>query len=198
MEERNIFQKIGDAVVDFAPGLAGVLALVPGVGVIPAAALGAVAALGRSFGLGTNAKPEEVLAAVNAADPPELRLKAQQADNDFKIRMREADLAETNAYLGDIQGARGMKTAHETVTGKSDYNLYLLAWTIVVGFFALMALLFKFSLPLDQSGVVFVLFGALAAGFSQVLNFFFGSNKSSENKTAMIYNSTANLPKKEV
>jgi hypothetical protein len=197
-DEKNIFQKIGDAVVDYAPGLAGVLALVPGVGVIPAAALGAVAALGRSFGLGTTAKPEEVLAAVTAADPPELRLKAQQADNDFKIRMREADLAETNAYLTDTQGARKMRSDHEAITGNSDYNLYLLAWTIVVGFFGLMALLFKFSLPPDQNGVIFVLFGALASGFGQVLNFFFGSNKNSGSKTAMIYNSTPGVPKMDI
>ena len=192
-EEKNIFQKIGDAVVDYAPGLAGVLALVPGVGTIPAAALGAVAALGRSFGLGTTAKPEEVLAAISA--DPEMRLKVMIAENEFALKMKQAELDETKAFLSDVQSARSRQIEHEKATGQSDLNLYVLAWTIIVGFFVLIGVLLFVPLPPDQTGVLFMLFGALSAGFGSVLSFFFGSNKSSENKTAMIYNSTPNVPK---
>lgn len=194
-EERSVLQKIGDAIADYAPALAGVLTAT-GVGVPAAAAVAAVGGLARTFGLGSDAKPEEVLAAISA--DPEIRLKAMIAEQSFKAEMGRQEIEKLKAQLADVQGARTMRTEHEKITGKSDYNLYFLAWTIVVGFFALMGLLFHYTLPPDQNGVIFVLFGALASGFGQVLSFFFGSNKSSENKTAMIYNSTPGLPKKEV
>lgn len=195
MDERTIFQKIGDAVTDFAPGIATVLAAT-GVGAPVAAAVGAVGALGRAFGLGSQAKPEEVLSAISA--DPEIRLKAMIAENDFKAEMGRQEIKKLETELADVQSARTRQTDSEKATGKRDYNLYILAWVIVLGFFVLMALLLKFTVPPDQNGVIFMLFGALASGFTQILSYFFGSNKSSENKTNMIYNSTPNLPKKEV
>lgn len=183
-DEKNVFQKIGDAVVDFAPGIATVLAAT-GVGAPIAAAVGAVGALGRAFGLGSTASPADVLAAISKADP-EAAIKIMVAENDFKIKMRDFELQELRAELGDIQSARSRQVAHETVTGKSDVNLYVLAWTIVVGFFGLMGLLFKYAVPADQTGVVFMLFGSLAAAFGAVIQYFFGSSSGSAAKTVML------------
>ena len=183
-EERSVFQKIGDAVTDYAPGLAGILALVPGVGTVPAAALGAVAALGRSLGLGSAAKPEDVLQAISA--DPEIRLKAMVAENDFKTEMGRQDLEKLKAELADVQSARLRQVESEKATGKRDLNLYVLAWTIILGFFILMGFLLKWPVPEDQNGVVFMLFGALATGFGQVLQYFFGSSKGSSDKNEQI------------
>ena len=183
-EERNIFQKIGDAVTDYAPGLAGILALVPGVGTVPAAALGAVAALGRSLGLGSSAKPEDVLSAIST--DPEIRLKAMVAENDFAVKMGQQDLDKLKAELADVQSARLRQVESEKATGKRDLNLYVLAWTIILGFFILMGFLLKWPVPEDQNGVVFMLFGALATGFGQVLQYFFGSSKGSSDKNEQI------------
>lgn len=188
--DKNIFQRIGDAVTDYAPGIAGILALVPGVGTVPAAALGAVAALGKTLGLGTQAKPEDILQTIQSMPDSELKLKFVQAEQTFQLAQRDQDIKELQTRLADIQGARSMHTEHEKLTGKSDYNLYVLAWVLVVGFLVLIGFLLKVPVPEDQNGVLFMLFGALAAGFSQVLSFFFGSNKSSENKTDMLFNST--------
>ena len=183
-EERNIFQKIGDAVTDYAPGLAGILALVPGVGTVPAVALGAVAALGRSLGLGSSAKPEDVLSAIST--DPEIRLKAMVAENDFAVKMGQQDLDKLKAELADVQSARLRQVESEKATGKRDLNLYVLAWTIILGFFILMGFLLKWPVPEDQNGVVFMLFGALATGFGQVLQYFFGSSKGSSDKNEQI------------
>ncbi len=183
-DERSVFQKIGDAVTDYAPGIAGILALVPGVGTVPAAALGAVAALGRSLGLGSAAKPEDVLSAISA--DPEIRLKAMVADNDFKLKQRDQDIEEMKAQLADVQSARSRQVESEKATGKRDYNLYILAWTVIIGFFALMGFLLKIPVPQDQSGVIFMLFGSLSSAFGAVIGYFFGSSKSSSDKNEQI------------
>jgi hypothetical protein len=197
-EERNIFQKIGDAVVDYAPSVAGILALVPGVGVIPAAALGAVASLGKACGLGTNAKPEEVLAAVTA--DPEIRLKAQIAENDFKVKMRDAEIAEMNinldklrAQLSDIQNARLMNTEAIKATGKRDFNLYALAWLNTLGFYVMIGffiwMLFAqvtVSVPQALNDILFMLVGCLVTNYTGVNTYFFGSSAGSDLKTQLM------------
>lgn len=197
-EEKNIFQKIGDAVVDYAPSVAGVLALVPGVGTIPAAALGAVAALGKACGLGTNAKPEEVLAAVSA--DPEIRLKAQIAENDFKVKMRDAEIAELNitlekfrAQLLDIQSARLMNTEAIKATGKRDFNLYALAWLNTLGFYVMIGffiwMLFAqvtVNIPQALNDILFMLVGCLVTNYTGVNTYFFGSSAGSDLKTQLM------------
>ena len=68
----------------------------------------------------------------------------------------------------------------------SIYTLYVLAWTVVVGFLVLLAAQMVVTIPKDNVGPVNQLFGALATGFGVVLSFFFGSSKSSQDKTAII------------
>ena len=182
-DERSVFQKIGDAVADFAPGIATILTAT-GVGAPVGAAIGAVGALSRAFGLGSAAKPEDVLHAISA--DPEIRLKAMLAENDFAVKMGQQELDKLKTELADTQSARSREMEIVKSTGKKDYNLYILAWTIIVGFFALMGLLLKIPVPADQNGVIFMLFGALATGFGQVLQYFFGSSKSSSDKNEQI------------
>jgi uncharacterized membrane-anchored protein YitT (DUF2179 family) len=71
-------------------------------------------------------------------------------------------------------------------TGKRDYNLYILAWTVVVGFFGLCAALLFKAIPDGQNDIVYVLFGGLVTGFSTVLAYFFGSSKGSADKTKFL------------
>jgi hypothetical protein len=192
MDDRTIFQKIGDAVVDFAPGIATVLAAT-GVGAPIAAAVGAVGALGRSFGLGSSAKPEDVLTAISA--DPELRLKAMIAENDFKVEMGKQELEAMKAQLADVQSARTRQVESEKASGRRDYSLYVLAWTIIGGYFLLMGGLLYFSYqgrPIsDQTGVLFMLFGTLSTSFGMVVGYFFGSSKGSADKSMELANIAA-------
>jgi hypothetical protein len=198
MAEESIFQKIAKAVGSYAPGIAAILAAT-GVGAPVAAAVAAVGALAKSFGLPEDSSAEIVATKImNTADMTEIRLKFVQAENDFQLKQRDQELEIYRVQLADIQSARTAKTEGEKATGKRDTNLYALAWTVITCFFILMGILLFAKLEPAQNGVIFMLFGSLAAGFSQVLSFFFGSSKGSENKTDMIYNSTPNMPKKEV
>lgn len=182
-DEKSIFQKIGDAVADFAPGMAAVLTAT-GVGAPVGAAISAVGALSRAFGLGSASKPEDVLQAISA--DPEIRLKAMVADNDFKLKLRDQDIEEMKVQLADVQSARSRQVESEKATEKRDYNLYILAWTVIIGFFALMGFLLKIPVPQDQSGVIFMLFGSLSSAFGAVIGYFFGSSKSSADKNEQI------------
>jgi len=44
----------------------------------------------------------------------------------------------------------------------------------------------RIKIPEGSNQVVFLLFGALATGFGQVLQYFFGSSKSSAEKTQLL------------
>lgn len=195
----EVLKKIGDGIVNFAPTLGGLL-MATGVGAPVGMALNAVSALGRAFGLGDNPTPEAVATAM--LSDPDARLKIMAAENAFTLSMRDADIKTLQAQLADIQNARARQTEHEKVTTKSDINLYVLSWTIIVGFFALTGALLYFSYSgksiVDNTGVLFTLLGTLASGVIMVLTYFYGSNKSSDSKTAMIYNSTANVPKVDI
>ena len=65
---------------------------------------------------------------------------------------------------------------------KSDKHLYILAWVIVIGFFVLVAMTMFVNIQ-DSTGAVFMLMGAMAAGFGSVIQYFFGSSKGSDDKT---------------
>jgi hypothetical protein len=187
MEEKSIFQKIGDAVVDFAPGIATVLAAT-GVGAPIAGAVGAVGALGRAFGLGSTAKPEEVLSAISA--DPEIRLKAMIADNDFVLKKRDQDIEEMKAELADVQSARSREVEITKTTGKRDLNMIVVGWVIILGYMGTMAfLLYSASIgrPIkDETGILFILLGNLVTFVGMVVGYLYGTSKSSADKNEQI------------
>lgn len=67
-----------------------------------------------------------------------------------------------------------------------EIYMYVLATIVVVGFFVLCGILMKYSLPEGSSEVVFMLFGTLSTGFGTILAYFFGSSKSSSDKTKLM------------
>jgi len=93
---------------------------------------------------------------------------------------------ELRLRLTDIQNARNTNADETKATGKRNINLYALAWILVFGFFVLLAILLFVKLPEDSSGVIYMLFGSLSAAFGAVINYFFGSSKSSVDKTELM------------
>lgn len=97
-------RKIGDMVVDAAPGIAGILAAT-GVGTPVAGAVAALGALGRAFGLGDGAKPEDIEKAIQ--QDPQAALKLRLAELDYNVLMRKLDIdqlrAETEPYIEELR-----------------------------------------------------------------------------------------------
>lgn len=187
-------RKIGDAVVDYAPGIAAALTTVTGGAAAPAGiALTALSALGKACGLGSDATPEEIHAAIQTADP-ETKLKLMQAENDFKLKIREQDLDELKARLNDVQSARQAEVAKTQATGKRDINLYVLAYLYIAGFFismiAMVWMMIDGTFPEEiPQALVFLLgnlFGCLTSGVGAIIQYFFGTSASSAKKTDLL------------
>jgi hypothetical protein len=196
----DVAKSIAGVVGTYAPGIATVLAAT-GVGAPAAAAVSAIGALAKAFGLPDTATHDDVLAAVQAADP-EMKLKLISAENYFQLAKRDQDIQilKTNndllmSQLKDVQDARGRQTAHESKTGKSDTNLYVLAWVIMGGFFGtilgiIIMKIFAPTINLAGDPLLSLLLGSLSTDAGMVVGYFFGSSLGSQKKDALIYKST--------
>ena len=142
--------------------------------------------------LGVDNEPDAVANAIKA-DPnivvklKQLEVDAQKLHYDAVDKERLAELEATRLQLADVLNARGRQVEHEKVTGKSDVNLYVLAWVIIVGFFTLIGMTMFIEIK-DATGTVFMLMGTLSAGFGAVIQYFFGSSASSNRKTGELIN----------
>lgn len=96
--------------------------------------------------------------------------------------------------LQDVQNARQREVKIVEATGEKDHFLYFLAMLVVTGFFALCALLMWRPLPEGSTQAVYLLFGGLVSGFGSVLQYFFGSSKSSREKTKLLTKNNTNKP----
>lgn len=67
-----------------------------------------------------------------------------------------------------------------------DWFQYGLAAIIVGGFFVVLAGLILMAVPTENKDALNIALGALVAGFSAVLGYFFGSSKGSSEKNEII------------
>ena len=64
--------------------------------------------------------------------------------------------------------------------------MYLLGAIIVVGFFLLLYLLVYQQIPIENKDILNIVVGALIGSFTTVVGYFYGSSKSSADKTEML------------
>jgi len=182
------WKEFGAKIANYAPALGATLgSVIPGAGTAVGGAVGvAVKALAGMLGITwPDPTPSELGSAIGTMTP-EIALQLKVADQTFSLAMRNIEKEELQAQLADVQSARSREIAIVQATGGKDTNLYVLAWTLIGGFFALTATLMFVPLPADQSGVIFMLFGALSSGFGCVISYFFGSSKGSADKSALL------------
>lgn len=110
---------------------------------------------------------------------PDMIAKLKQLELDHELDLEKL-------IIEDRKSARSREVEIVKATGVKDINLYVLAWVIIGGFFTLLGILMFNTLPADQNGVIFMLFGALATSFGSVIAYFFGSSKGSADKTKML------------
>lgn len=171
--------KVADVVKKYAPVLGNVVGnFVPGAGAIGTG----VSLIASAFGVEED--PDQIYEAIKA--DPEAALKLKQIETDNQQALANIALTQEEARLQDVQSARQRQVEHEKTTGKTDINLYVLAWIVVVLFFALTGTLMFVTMPDKNIGPVNQLFGAMATGFGCVLQYFFGSSKGSQAKTDQI------------
>lgn len=64
--------------------------------------------------------------------------------------------------------------------------MYILGAIIVIGFFLLLYLLVYQQIPVDNKDILNIVVGALIGSFTTVVGYFYGSSKSSADKTEML------------
>jgi len=175
------WKDIAGKVMDSAPIIGGILG-----GPIGGAAGGLISIIGNAFGLKPSETTPEKINSIIQQDPQAL-LKFKELEMNHKVEIEKIALQSDQMYLADRQSARNRQIESEKATGKRDYNLYILAWVTVTGFYALIAfLIYKPLVEATTSPAVFMLFGALSAGFGAVMQYFFGSSKGSAEKTVLM------------
>jgi hypothetical protein len=177
MTWQEVVGKIGQA----APLVGSLIA--PGVGT----AIGGIVALTASA-LGCEPTEDAITQVISTN--PDAVLKLKELEMTHGVELQKLVLQQEQARLADIQNARQRQIEHEKATGKTDINLYVLAWTIITGFFALTMTLLYFShqgMPInDNTGVLFMLLGTLSTAFGMVVGYFFGSSLGSDIKTKIL------------
>jgi hypothetical protein len=172
------WKEIAAKITSLAPAVGAALG-----GPVGGAAGTAISLLAKALGIQESEATPDKIGAALSGPVDEWKFKLLTAENEFKLKMKELELMEIKAYLADVQGARERERSIVQATGKKDVNLYVLAWTIIAGFFGLVGILVFVAVPQDSSGVVYMLFGALSAGFGAVIQYFFGSSAGSAEKS---------------
>ncbi len=126
-----------------------------------------------------DATSDEVEAALAVASGADLA-KLKQLEQEFKTQLREADIQLESIAAYDRASAR------ERQTSMRDWTPSVLGLAIIIGFFGVLAYIFRFGLPDEGSEVLLLMVGALGAMTSQVGNFFFGSSAGSKAKDAFL------------
>jgi hypothetical protein len=175
------FEDVGKKILQYAPTAASLAG--PFLGPVGPLLPIAVKALSSILGVTDPAPtPDQLHAALETAvtSDPNFVAKLSQAQADFQMEQMRLEFA-------DLANARDRQLQHEKVTGKSDYNLYVLAWMFVGGFFATLIVMtifiFTGVFPKDISPAALYLLGnlngTLTAGVGAVVQYFFGKNKDS-------------------
>jgi len=137
-------------------------------------------------------EPSEEAIAAEIQQNPEALLTLKELESTHRIELEKLLLEKERIRLADVQSARTRQTESEKSSGKRDINLYVLAWLLVLAFFALTGMLLYFSYSgravTDQTGVLFMLLGTLSTAFGGVFQYFFGSSAGSTAKSATINN----------
>ncbi len=149
---------------------------------------GAIALLANSFNFEgeTANNPEKIFEMIQ--QDPEMAVKLKQIEADNLEVLQRIALERDLAALKDRQNARNREIEIVKATGKRDWFLNGLAGVVTVGFFALCFQLMQDPVPKENEKVFYMLLGGLSMYFGTVLQYYFGSSQSSNEKTKLLGN----------
>lgn len=161
------YEKLLDTAKDVAPTVVGGAATALTGGNI---ALGGVvrSIVGQLVGQGS---PDIEKAAEEILGDPNLTME-------FRSKMRDAEIKELEIRAKDTASARGIL--------KYSKGPVVVSTMVVLAFVAMTALVTFVPIPGASQAVAYVLMGALATAFTQVLNFWLGTSVGSKEKDSTI------------
>jgi len=184
MEWKDLGAKIAKA----APILGGILG-----GPVGGAAGTAISLIASIFGLSAEEATPEKINRIIESDPAAL-VKLRELEMANQLELSKVALEQARLEIQDRANARQREVETTRATGTRDINLYILAYVYVAGFFGSTGLMIwlilanQFPAQVPEY-VIFLLgnlFGALTAGVTAVVQYFFGSSKGSSEKTRLL------------
>ena len=156
----------------------------PWIGTALGGPLGGMAVEAAASALGLSDKTVESVKSAISGATPEQMLALKNADQQFSLQMRalgfknEADMEALAA--GDRANARAMQTA------TPSFMPAVLSTVVVVGYLVLLGGMMTGQLKVLDSQALLLMLGSLSTGFGMVLSFWFGSTRTSEDKTRLL------------
>ena len=141
----------------------------------------AVGALGKAL-LGDEMASEDAVANAVLQANPEALAKVKTAEFEFMAKMKELDIDLERIHGEDRDSARNLAKS------TSLKPQVVLAGVFIAGFVVILWTVFSGEVVMDNatSQIAMMLLGILAAGITQIMNFFFGSSSGSKEKTEII------------
>ena len=127
-------------------------------------------------------------AALKKLNDPESIVKLRKYEMNNEVQFRQIESTELLARLKDTQNAREADVAKTKVTGKRDGAMYAIAGIVLIGFVAVILSLMRREIPESSESMLLVMLGFLGAAFGQIVTYYFGSSKSSADKTEQLGN----------
>lgn len=156
--------------------------LAPLLGTALGGPIGGAAAAFIADKLNLSAKTVEAVTEVlssNKLTPEQLSsLKLAELEFSKFLEQNKIDLAKLDT--DNTINARSMQIETRSITPD------VIAVVVVTGFFAILILMMMGLLEVSDQQALLILLGSLSAGFGAVLNFFYGSSRSSQNKDILI------------
>lgn len=122
------------------------------------------------------------------------KLELFKLEQDGKLRELEQEVQQERIAADDRASARSREMVLAQ-SGNRDYVPSILAIGLLVGFFGLMVLLIFVDIDQDVVKIIDIMLGSLGTGFITVLNYYFGTSKSSRRKDDAIEQFISNQQK---
>lgn len=122
----------------------------------------------------------EIADTIAKSTDPDILLKIKQAEQEFAAKMKQLDI---DVYKIDAED-RASARAREIAT--KDWMPKVLALLYTVGYFGILGLMWKFTIPPESKDLINTLFGIISAAQMAIITYYFGSSAGSARKSELI------------
>lgn len=140
----------------------------------------AVTAIAKKV-LGKDAATEDEVAAALATATPDQLIRLKELDAEFAKQMADSGIALDKLEVDDRANAREMRMANQ-----KDWVPNVLAMSLLIGLLALTWFLLGSEVPAGNKEIIINLMGVLEGSLVTVMTFFFGSSRSSDEKSKIL------------
>jgi hypothetical protein len=141
-------------------------------------------AVGKAIGANKLDPSEDSIASAVAGATPEQLTALKQAELDLQAKLAEMGFKDAEELAQIAAGDRDSARAREVAL--RDRIPAILAITITVGFFGMLAVVMHYGVQPQSEKLVDIMLGSLGAAWLSVVTYYFGSSAGSDKKTELL------------